>query len=221
MAKKTAQELSANQAKLSGFIVFEGVNGGGKSSLIKAVSEALEARQHIVSREPGATPLGVEIRALLLAHKAGKPSPTTELLLFSADRSHHVDTVVTPALNEKKMVLCDRYFYSTLAFQGYGRGIPLQEIETISQIATKNLMPDFVVLLDLDPATGLRRTKGRTSDGKDAFEDEELAFHTRLRNGFLTMAETRPEPFFVIDANKPKEAVFDEVISLIKTIYRL
>ncbi len=198
-------------SKPKGFLVIEGVNGAGKSTLIRAIEALARERGNppLVTREPGATPLGAALRSLVLEEKAGKPSPTTEIFLFAADRAEHVATVIQPALKARKPLVSDRYFYSTLAFQGYGRGLDLKEIQSVTDIAIRGVLPDLVILLDLDPAAGLARTKSRQAhEGTDAFEKEELAFHTRLREGFLTIAKTSPTPFLVVDATKGPEEVF-------------
>lgn len=203
-----------------GFIVLEGVNGSGKSSLSQALQKRLEAEGGKVCRtfEPGNTPAGQQIRKLLLEQTSAERrlTSTTELLLFSADRNLHVEQVIRPALARKEIVICDRFFYSTMAFQGYGRGAPLEQIETLSQIAVGDLRPDLVILLDLAPEAGLARTGGRKE--VDSFEHEALAFHERLRKGFLEIAKSRPEPFLVIDASQRKDQVEEQAWQVLKNL---
>jgi dTMP kinase len=189
------------------FVVFEGINGCGKSTLLGNVSRALEAAHHqvITTREPGGTPLGIEIRSLLLDWKGEKKSPLAELLLFAADRAEHREKLIQPALSKGKTVLCDRYLYSTIAFQGYGRGLSREWIDTANSLATQGLVPDLAILMDLDPREGLQRTKSRTSSGRDAFEEEEVAFHHRIRDGFLEMAQILPVPFLILNGADSKE----------------
>lgn len=193
------------------FVVFEGVNGSGKSSLISrlSVSLASENRQVIATREPGGTKLGDTLREILQEFKSGKLSPISELLLFAADRAQHVEEVLKPAISNRSLVLCDRYYYSTLAFQGYGRGLDISLINSVCSTAIQGLTPDLVILLDLDPKTGLSRTKGRGIE--DTFEAESIAFHTRVRNGFLEVAKSASEPFLIVDANKSADEVYDYV----------
>ncbi len=184
-----------------GFIVIEGANGGGKSTLQRALAAYLEAKgkKVLLTREPGATKLGVELRSILLEGKVGKLTPRAELLLFAADRAEHVETVIRPAVNAGSLVISDRYFYSTSAFQGNGRGLDKATIEILNELAVASMLPDLVILLDLDAAIGLARIRER---GGDSFEKEDLAFHRRIRDGFLALADTRPEPFLVIDATQ-------------------
>lgn len=189
------------------FVAFEGINGCGKSTLLTNVARTLEGMQHQVTttREPGGTPLGVEIRSLLLDWRGEKKSPLAELLLFAADRAEHGEKVIRPALLKGHKVLCDRYLYSTLAFQGYGRGLPREWIDTANTLATQGLAPELVILMDLDPKEGLRRAKSRAASDRDSFEEEEVAFHQRIREGFLDMAQNLPVPFLVLNGADSKE----------------
>ena len=157
------------------------------------------------TREPGGTPLGEELRKLLLEWSGEKKSDRTELLLFAASRAEHVDKVIVPALNRGSWVLCDRYLYSTVTFQGHGRGIRRDWIDQANALAVQTTLPDLVVLLDLEPREGLRRIASRQDNGKDSFEDEELAFHERIRHGFLECADTSQVPFLVLDGMLPPE----------------
>jgi dTMP kinase len=203
------------------FIVVDGVNGAGKSTLLKKIAAYLAEHSlpFIQTREPGGSPLGQVLRSMILEHSYGKPSPYAELLLFSADRAHHIDTVIKPALAANNIVLCDRFFYSTVAFQGAGRGLPEADIDAITKVAVRDCFPDAVILLDVDPAIGLQRVRQRVADA-DAFEDEELAFHTRLRGRFLAMADSRPESFFVLDATPAPEVVWEQCHQILEAITR-
>ena len=189
------------------FVVFEGINGCGKSTLLGNVAKALEGARHqvITTREPGGTPLGVEIRSLLLDWKGEKKSPLAELLLFAADRAEHGEKIIRPALSQGKTVLCDRYLYSTIAFQGYGRGLSREWINTANTLATQGVTPDLAILMDLDPTEGLKRTQSRKGSGRDSFEEEEVAFHQRIRDGFLEIARHSPVPFLVLNGADSKE----------------
>jgi dTMP kinase len=188
----------------TGFIVFEGINGAGKSTLIQSCTEYLKSlnREHICTREPGGTGLGKELRKLLLERPDIPRSEFAEMLLFSADRSQHLSEVILPALARNEIVLCDRYLYSTTAFQGYGRGIELRFIAHCHELATRGVQPDFVVLLDIEPALAMQRLGKRSSSEGDVFESEELAFHQRVRDGFLAQAHDATIPFLVLNAQE-------------------
>jgi dTMP kinase len=190
--------------KRPAFIVFEGINGCGKSTLHRLLSAKLRDGGHEVvdTREPGGTPLGQELRKILLDWRGEKKSPRTELLLFASDRAEHIDTLIRPALNRGAWVLCDRFMYSTLAFQGYGRGLDRSLIEQANALAVQGTLPDLVILLDLPPREAFKRIEERNSKTRDAFEDEEIAFHTRIRDGFLHIAEASDVPFLLLDATK-------------------
>lgn len=199
-----------------GFFVIDGVNGAGKSTVVKLLQQRIAERgitTHF-TREPGGTSLGAELRKLLLTSQEPLP-PMAELFLFAADRATHVATKITPALARGEFVISDRYHYSTTAFQGYGRGLDLATIESVNEIACQGLTPDGVLLLDLPPEIGLRRTARRESE-QDNFESEELAFHERIRSGFLALARERKEPFFVIDADASPQDVGNRCWSVIE-----
>lgn len=188
------------------FISIEGGEGGGKSSQIAELQLALVAAGHDVVRtfEPGATPLGVEIRMMLL-NSDHEIDPRTQALLFAADRAQHVATVVQPALDRGAIVLTDRYVDSSLAYQGTGNGDGIEVIRPLSTYAARGLMPDMTLLLDLDPEVGLRRAANLGQ--ADKIESLALDFHHRLRAGFLSLADAEPDRFTIIDAGRS----FDEV----------
>lgn len=200
---------------LSGFITFEGIEGSGKSTQITLLSEALRARgnAHVLTREPGGTPAGDSIRALLL-DSATRLGPPAELLLYAAARAEHLDRIIRPALASGRLVLCDRYLDATRAYQGYGRGLPLAWIEALHALEPLRLAPDRTVLLDLDPALGLKRARARNRKGakksapdEGRFEAEDLAFHRRVREGYLALARAEPDRFRVVDGDAPKDVV--------------
>lgn len=197
-----------------GFIVLEGLNGSGKSTLSASLCEHIRQQNLIVRQtfEPGATEVGRSIRQIVLGQTDSEKmlTPLAELLLFTADRNQHIEKVIKPALLKREMVICDRYFYSTLAFQGYGRGYPLEQIDSLTELAVAGLYPDVVLLLDLSPEVGLARTKGRKAVSEDSFESEELSFHKRLREGFLEIAQQRSEQFVVLDASQSAEAIKEQ-----------
>ncbi len=183
------------------FITFEGGEGSGKTTQSRLLSELFTGKGYttILTREPGGTDLGVEIRHLVL-HRKGHVSPRAEALLYAADRAHHIETVVQPALDRGEVVIQDRYIDSSVAYQGAGRVLDAGEVETISRWAAGELMPQLTVLLDLDPTVGRQRI---TQNGAtlDRLESEKMEFHERVRQAFLDRAATNPERFLVIDAS--------------------
>ena len=200
---------TASTPPLPGVLVaFEGGEGGGKSTQIDLAQAWLRERGHDVlcTREPGSTALGARLRDLLL-DPAGQPSARAEALLYAADRAQHVDTVVRPALERGVVVLTDRYVDSSLAYQGAGRELAGDEVARLSQWATGGLRPDLVVLLDVDPAVGLRRA----GDAPDRIESESLDFHRRVRQRFLSLAEDDSGRYLVVDASLPPEEVHSAV----------
>lgn len=191
------------------FVVFEGGEGAGKSTQLEALAARLraQARDVVVTREPGATVVGERIRALVLEDSgADAPSPRAEALLYAADRAHHVATVVRPALIRGAVVISDRYVDSSLAYQGAGRTLPVEEVSWLSSWATGGLKPDLVVLLDVDPRTGLSRVAAR-NQGADRLEAESVAFHERVRYAFLDLAANDPKRYLVLDAARPVEEI--------------
>ena len=192
------------------FISFEGGDGVGKTTQIRILADLLAAADvdHILTREPGGTELGVEIRRLLL--HGGHVAPRAEALLYAADRAHHIATRVRPALERGAVVLADRYLDSSVAYQGAARSLGPQEVRDLSLWATEGLLPDLTILLDGDPALAERRTTGRGA--KDRLEQEGDTFRTSLRQQFLILAEAEPERFVVVDADRTVDQVADDVI---------
>ncbi|MCB0337554.1 MAG: dTMP kinase, partial [Bdellovibrionales bacterium] len=161
--------------------------------------------------EPGGSPIGRQIRQILLDQSTHKLAPVSELLFFCAERAEHVSKVIRPSLEQKKIVLCDRFYYSTLAFQGYGRGIDLTTTETCCNIAIQAVVPDLVLLLDIDEKIALERIHKRASSDVDGFESETLAFHKRLREGFLQIAQTSRERFLVLNAEQSTDQIWTQL----------
>jgi len=186
------------------FVAFEGGEGAGKSTQVTALAALLVERGHdvVVTREPGATPVGSAIRALVLDPASAGLSARAEALLYAADRAEHVDAVIAPALSRGAVVVTDRYVDSSLAYQGAGRPIDPLEVERVNAWATAGLRPDLTVLLDVDPAVGLTRS-GQT----DRLEAEPLAFHQAVRAAFLTLAAREPARYLVIAADQAPELV--------------
>ena len=198
------------------FVVFEGVEGSGKTTQSKALERriALTGRAVILVHEPGGTPVADRIARLLKG--ANDIGPLDELLLFSAARASLITSVVRPALKRDATVVCDRYIYSTLAYQGYGRGLPLETVRKLNCIATENLVPDLIVLLDLEPKQGLGRIVDRPLD---RIEQEDDQFHQRVRNGYLEVASDHPERWLVLDgalsADRLSESVWSRVSKML------
>jgi dTMP kinase len=191
------------------FLVFEGGEGAGKSTQIKHLAETLrsQGRDVVVTREPGATEVGERIRRMVLDNKV---SPRAEALLYAADRAHHVSTVVRPALARGAVVISDRYIDSSLAYQGAGRSLAVDEIAWLSVWATGGLKPDLVILLDIDPRVGLARA-GRRGAPADVVERESLAFHNRVRAGYRDLAAADPQRYLVLDAQSSEHKLAEEI----------
>ncbi|WP_431922748.1 dTMP kinase [Micromonospora wenchangensis] len=202
------------------FVVFEGGEGAGKSTQLEKLAVRLreQGRDVVVTREPGATAVGERIRALVLEDSgADAPSPRAEALLYAADRAHHVATVVRPALIRGAVVISDRYVDSSLAYQGAGRTLPVDEVSWLSSWATGGLKPDLVVLLDVDPHTGLTRAAAR-NQGADRLEAESVAFHERVRYAFLDLAANDPKRYLVLDASRPVDEIAGQVVRRVQEL---
>ncbi len=198
------------------FIALEGGEGAGKSTQLRLLEAWLTGLGHevVVTREPGATAAGARIRALLLDPATGELAPRAEAMLYAADRAQHVAEVVRPALARGAVVLTDRYVDSSLAYQGAGRELAVDEVARISHWATDGLRPDLVVLLDVDPVLGLARAGGTP----DRIESESLAFHRRVREGFLVLADDDPERYVVVAAEQDPERVLAAVQERLGTV---
>ncbi len=188
------------------FITFEGGEGCGKSVQSRALYIRLSqlAIPVFLTHEPGGTSLGNKLRRWLKWAQNTDVSPLTELLLFNASRAQLIDEVIHPSLEGGKIVICDRYVGSTTAYQSYGRGLDLEIVETINNAATQGLKPDLVVLLDMPVEKGLARKRTRR---QDRFEQEAIAFHQRVREGYLKMAAADPERWLVVDASQSKAKI--------------
>jgi dTMP kinase len=197
------------------FITFEGADGSGKTTQIKLLETYLtdKKKNFLLTRDPGGTKLGSKLREILLNYE-GKIAPFCELFLYLADRAQHVDELIVPNLNEGKMVLCDRYIDSTLAYQGYARGLNIDEIINLNNLVTHSLMPDLTLLFDID--TNIAMT--RIGDQKDRLESEAAHFHEKVRNGYLDLAKKNPQRIKIIDATMSIEDINKQVIKLIEDI---
>ncbi len=195
-------------------IVFEGVEGSGKTTQIQYFRAWLH--QHyphspvVVTREPGGTEMGLHLRSLLLSNSALQIADRSELLLYAADRAQHVEQVLQPALAQGALILCDRYVDSTIAYQGYGRGLDRQLIAQLNAIATNGLVSDLTLWLDVDTEVGLSRAKKR-GEAVDRIEQETLAFHRRVSQGFAELADLHPQRITRIDASLLPAAVSAEI----------
>lgn len=191
------------------FITLEGPEGAGKTTQLKLLSRHLDniGCKHLVTRDPGGTPLGKQIRRILL-NPENPVTPMAELLLYQADRAQHVTEVILPALQCGKLVLCDRYIDSTIAYQGYGRGIDLDLIDRLNQMATSGLMPELTILFDIESSAGLNRLH---PGGHDRLEREAIEFHHKVRNGYHELARKDRARWRIIDAAKPLTVVQEEL----------
>ncbi|MFZ6992361.1 dTMP kinase [Curtobacterium sp. RRHDQ66] len=190
------------------FITLEGGDGAGKTTQAESLTEWLEANGRTVvrTREPGGTDLGLRIREIVL-HERGHVSARAEALLYAADRAHHIETVVRPAIARGDVVLQDRYIDSSVAYQGVARGLGAEHIRSVSDWAADGLVPDRTVLLDLDVTEGRARVAAARGDTFDRLESEAAAFHESVRAAFLGMAAAEPERFLVVDAAEPADVV--------------
>ena len=205
------------------FITFEGGEGSGKTTHLKSLAHYLRdlGDEVVETRDPGGTTIGKEIRTLLLSPESAATSDSAELLLYEASRAQLVREVITPAIARGAVVLCDRFTDSTLAYQGFGRGLDQDLIRKLNHFVTGGLGPDLTILLDLDPRTGLERCTRSIRAGR-AFRDriaaEPLAFHQKIREGYLTLAREEPDRFRVIDASlsvaQIEAAIKDEVLRM-------
>jgi dTMP kinase len=192
------------------FIVLEGGEGAGKSSVQRALAARLQGdgRDVVLTREPGGTPLGEKIRALLL--ESALDDAVAELLLFEAARAHLVSKVIRPALERGATVICDRYAASSVAYQGWGRELGREIVEVANDVAMQAVTPDLTLLLDVPPADGLARRAGQGA--RNRFDRETVAFHERVRQGFLALAAESPATWVVVDASQPLAGVVERCV---------
>lgn len=200
------------------FITLEGIEGAGKSTLLQKLVEHFknQNKKVCVTREPGGSELGLKLRSIIL-NANETITPQAELFLFLADRAQHVSDVIQTALSHGEIVICDRYVDSTIAYQGYGRGMKIELLKNLNAIATNNCMPNKTFLLDLDPTIGLTRAKRRNTldnltQSEGRFEAEELAFHQKIRTGFLELAKENPHRFTILDATQNPEILFIQAL---------
>jgi dTMP kinase len=202
-------------------IVFEGLDGSGKSSLMAALENELKSKSLPVcrTREPGGTPLGDEIRNLILRKEGPPPTPRTELLLYEASRAQHVDQVILPRLKKNEWVLCDRFSASSVAFQAGGREISEAWVERLNEFATDGLEAELTVLLDLSVGESRRRRNHRqlqNGESEDRIESETDTFHERVRKSFLEQASRNPKHWLVLDAGSPPHELLKQLMAHLK-----
>jgi len=207
------------------FITFEGIEGSGKTTQIKSTASWLKQKgvSCITTREPGSTDIGGKIRAILLDPLNKNLDHMAEMLLYMADRAHHIGAIVKPALTKGKTVLCDRYFDATLAYQGYARGIDIELLRKLHLLTLNNFKPDLTLLLDLCPETGLARAweqinLGARTSAETRFESEKLNFHQKVRAGYLYLAKQEPERFRIIDASQNEDQVQEEIRKILSVL---
>lgn len=203
------------------FITFEGGDGCGKTTQLRALESDLarRGRPFVATREPGGTSLGKLLRQVLLQVGSQEIAPSAELFLYLADRAQHVSEIIAPAIAAGKIVLCDRFTDSTLAYQGYGRGIDLQRLKLFNDVADQGVRPDLTFLLDCPVEQGLARTARRPIEAgeprEDRFEREKIEFHEKVRRGFLELARAEPARFRVVDASRSAAEVAAEIRKII------
>lgn len=205
------------------FITFEGVEGCGKTTQLRLLAQSLRERGHevVLTREPGGCQIADRLRNILLDAANSNMTPTAELLLYAAARAQHVAEVISPALAEDKVVLCDRFTDATLAYQGYGRGLDRELISRLNSLATVNIRPDLTILLDCPAETGLGRAMARINSSQgnreERFELESIHFHQRVRNGYLALAALEQDRFMVINGAGTIETTAAAIASSLST----
>lgn len=201
------------------FITFEGVEGSGKSSQIKLLEQYLEEHgyDHFVTREPGGPPISEAIRKLLLDVNNAEMVPETELLLYLASRAQHTVQWIIPALEQGKIVICDRYTDSSLAYQGGGRKLSASVINALTTFATRNLKPDITFLLDVDVEVGQKRIRNRTLD---RLEEESLNFHQKVRQEYLKLAKQHKDRYIIIDGSLGVKEIHELIVKHMTTFIR-
>jgi dTMP kinase len=201
------------------FIAVEGIEGSGKSTLATSIAESLtkSGMSALLTKEPGGTELGVQLRKILLESDT-KLSFQTETLLFLADRAHHISSLIVPSLESGLNVICDRYFFSTLAYQGYGRGQDLEVLRKLVSFAHGELIPDLVLIVDLPVDVALKRAEARRSKDSSSwnrFEEEQITFHKKVKEGFLDLAKRYPTISVILNGELEKAALLESALGII------
>ena len=203
-------------------VSFEGLDGAGKTTQMALLEQWLLSHHisYVCTREPGGTPLGIELRQLLLHRPDLQIIPLAEAFLFQSDRAQHFAILVIPALDEGKLVITDRCFDASIAYQGYARGVGVELIERLSLLATRGIKPDLTILLDLDPSQVHQRTDDASGQREERtrFDAEAEDFHRRVQEGFRMLARKYPERIKVVDASRTVEEIHREIVELVKGV---
>jgi len=217
----------AERARSRGlFITIEGPEGSGKSTHARRLYETFRSVIPLVlTREPGGTPVGEVIRTLLLDERHRGMRPETEMLLFAASRAQFVAEVVLPSLDAGTCVLSERFVDASIAYQGFGRQLPIEVVRRVNDVATRGVRPDLTLLIDIEPASGLARArnahgKGAPAGRGDRLEQEDLAFHERVRAGFLQLAREEPSRFAVVDGSRSRDEVHAALVTAVRRLLR-
>lgn len=206
------------------FITFEGIEGSGKSTQIILLANYLKSggKEVMLTREPGGTPIGDQVRKILLNPENTALNPAAELLLYAASRAQHLYEVISPALAAGKIVLCDRFSDATLAYQGYGRGLSQEMIGELDRIVTAGIRPDLTILLDIDAGEGVTRAHKRNAccglEAESRFENEKIAFHERVRQGYLALAGREPDRVRIVDASLSMDSIQATIRTIVDTV---
>ena len=202
---------------MSLFITFEGGEGSGKTTVLNMINKALieKGYQTVLTREPGGTPISEQIRDVILDKDNTAMDARTEAFLYAASRRQHLVEKIWPSLKEGKLVLCDRYLDSSLAYQGVARGLGIDEILNLNMYATEGSFPDITLFFDIEPEQGLARIAKNNNREVNRLDLEKMSFHHQVRNAFLTLAKRYPNRYRIIDASKPLEDVFNQALEVI------
>ncbi len=200
------------------FITFEGPEGSGKSTQVRLLSRYLEehGKDFLISREPGGTYLADALRTILLDKATGEISAKAELLLLQTARADHVEKVIKPALDSGRIVVCDRFTDSSIAYQGGGRGIDSETIDKLNSFSTGDIIPDITFILDVPPEIGLERARGYGKKELDRLESEDLDFHLRVRETFLTLAKNNPQRYLVLSGTESVTSISEQITSKVE-----
>jgi len=199
------------------FITFEGIEGSGKSSQMDLLAQFLSQKGYgvVVTKEPGGSVIGDKIRKILLNPDLKEMTAKTEMLLYAANRAQHVSEVIKPALKENKIVLSDRYYDSSLAYQGFGRGLDLKKITELNEWVIDGVTPDLTILLDLPPEKGLKRI---VTSLADRLEQESIDFHTKVSKGYHRLAKMFPKRYRIVDASRDVQEIHSEIVKIVEEI---
>lgn len=199
------------------FVTLEGPDGSGKSTMISLVGQYLAERgiDHVITREPGGTSIGEKIRGIIIDRDNSKMGAETEALLFAASRAQHVHEKILPSIEAGKVVVCDRFLLSSLAYQGVGRGLGIQEVKAVNDFGLRGITPDLILFFHVDPEVTLLR---KTNEGGDRLEEEGGAFHKEVYEGYMNLLKMYPENIIMIDAEKPIDEVYAQTITALERV---